>query len=86
MIGNVKFITTIVFGAILFEEKIASQQVAAIISVLLGLFAYSYYKIKEQEAEKLAKAQSLPTSSTTSQMQQPLISPSVTESNASLNK
>lgn len=52
MVGHLKFNLVIGFGIFLFNDPIKFQQVLAILMLLVGLVAYSYFRIKETEQEK----------------------------------
>ena len=52
MVGHLKFNLVIGFGIFLFNDPIKFQQILAILMLLVGLVAYSYFRIKETEQEK----------------------------------
>ncbi|RNA40276.1 Solute carrier family 35 member E3 [Brachionus plicatilis] len=52
MSGNLKFITTIVVGSILFHDPMKLEQIVSIFMVTIGLVLYSYFRLKETEQEK----------------------------------
>ncbi len=56
IVGNSKFILTIIIGAVIFKEDINQAQMASILSILFGLICYSYFRIREVEAEKNKQA------------------------------
>ncbi|CAF0839610.1 unnamed protein product [Brachionus calyciflorus] len=51
MSGNLKFITTIVVGSILFKDPMKMQQIVSIVMVTIGLVVYSYFRLKETSNE-----------------------------------
>ncbi len=55
MVGNMKFVLTIMFGAIIFNERINQNQMVCILAILVGLTFYSYFRIKEIETDKSYK-------------------------------
>jgi solute carrier family 35 protein E3 len=52
MLGNLKFIATIIIGHVIFKESFSGQQIAAVFTVLVGITLYTYFKIKEAEDKK----------------------------------
>ena len=65
MLGHFKFCLTIVFGYILFQDKIFSNRIFGIILTFSGVVMYTHLKVKQQEAAKLAAASSSTSSSKT---------------------
>jgi solute carrier family 35 protein E3 len=47
MIGHMKFVLTIIFGVIIFKEKINLQQVVCIIAILMSISLYTHFCMQE---------------------------------------
>jgi multidrug transporter EmrE-like cation transporter len=51
MLGDIKFIVTIIVGYMIFDEDMTEQQMAAVFVVLIGLTVYTGFKTKKVAIE-----------------------------------
>ena len=48
MIGHCKFCLTLIGGFVLFRDPISANQLLGILSTVIGIALYTYFKLKEQ--------------------------------------
>jgi solute carrier family 35 protein E3 len=57
MVGHMKFVLTVTFGAIIFSEQITQARAMCIAAILVGVTSYSYVRMGEIEASRKRKEQ-----------------------------
>ncbi|MEE6480543.1 hypothetical protein FKM82_012604 [Ascaphus truei] len=57
MFGHFKFCITLVGGYVLFQDSLSINQGLGIACTLVGILAYTYFKLNEQEVNKSKLAQ-----------------------------